>query len=93
MGTDGLPVLLRGIIWSGFQNGAMVEGLQVAVSTLPGIPHHVFSQSFPYTHDVSLYPAPYIVQRSGPEVSQMGRHYHIEALHTDSSMGHFPAEL
>ncbi len=29
VGTDGLPVLLRGIIWSGFQNGTMLEGLQV----------------------------------------------------------------
>lgn len=30
VGTNGLPVLLKGIIWSGFENGTMVNGLQVA---------------------------------------------------------------
>ena len=30
VGTDGLPVLLRGVIWSGFGNGTMVSGLQVS---------------------------------------------------------------
>ena len=29
VGTDGLPVLLKGVIWSGFENGTMVNGLQV----------------------------------------------------------------
>ena len=29
VGTDGLPVLLKGVIWSGFENGTMVKGLQV----------------------------------------------------------------
>lgn len=29
MGTDGLPVPLKGVIWSGFKNGTMVSGLQV----------------------------------------------------------------
>lgn len=33
VGTDGLPVLLRGIIWSGFQNGTMPEGLQVTFAS------------------------------------------------------------
>jgi len=29
VGTDGLPVLLKGIVWSGFENETMVKGLQV----------------------------------------------------------------
>ena len=31
VGTDGLPVLLKGIIWSGFQNGTMLAGFQVTL--------------------------------------------------------------
>ena len=34
MGTDGLPVLLKGVIWSGFENGTMVKGLQVGPACL-----------------------------------------------------------
>ena len=34
MGTDGLPVLLKGVIWSGFENGTMVNGLQVGTAYL-----------------------------------------------------------
>ena len=30
MGADGLPVPLKGVIWSGFENGTMVSGLQVS---------------------------------------------------------------
>jgi hypothetical protein len=30
MGMDGLPVPLKGVIWSGFENGTMVSGLQVS---------------------------------------------------------------
>ena len=34
VGTDGLPVLLKGVIWSGFENGTMVNGLQVGTACL-----------------------------------------------------------
>ena len=34
VGTNGLPVLLKGVIWSGFDNGTMVNGLQVGTACL-----------------------------------------------------------
>ena len=34
VGTDGLPVLLKGVVWSGFENGTMVTGLQVRPACL-----------------------------------------------------------
>ena len=39
VGTDGLPVLLRGIVWGGYQSGTMVEGLQVNHSVSAGTAH------------------------------------------------------